>query len=43
MKTKKRNIDSASSKAKCPMCGETTYGWVYMLHFTLGCERAKRY
>jgi len=19
------------------------YGWVYMLHFTLGCETAKRY
>ena len=42
-KTKKKNIKSACSEAKCPMCGAKTFGWVYMLHFTLGCEIAKRY
>lgn len=40
---KTKNIKSACGKAKCPMCGRTAHGWVYMLHFTLGCETAKRY
>jgi len=40
---KKKNIKSACGVARCPMCGELAYGWVYMLHFTLGCETAKRY
>lgn len=43
-KNTKKNIKSpACHKAKCPMCGEIAQGWVYMLHYTLGCETAKRY
>lgn len=42
-KTKPKETDTAASWAKCPMCGEMAFGWVYMLHFTLGCEQAKRY
>ena len=41
--SKKTIISPASQGSRCPMCGEMAYGWVYMLHFTLGCETAKRY
>ena len=40
---KTKNIKSDNREPKCPMCGEIAHGWVYMLHFTLGCETAKRY
>lgn len=47
MKTKKtkKNIkpDTAADWVTCPMCRARAFGWVYMLHFTLGCETAKRY
>lgn len=48
MKKTTKNIEpeesnTAASWAKCPMCGKMAFGWVYMLHFTLGCETAKRY
>lgn len=42
-KKRKPKPDTAATYQKCPICGEMAFGWVYMLHFTLGCETAKNY